>query len=162
MTLLAKIRISPGEFFDHYSILCLKGQEILDDKKRSQACYRLQELERCSEPLMYLYRHDAVIYSLVKALHVANARCWKCHNLLRKHLQSHTLDASFTDAAKELCRESDARYQIKAEIDQRFSQLGEVKDYPEYEGSDDVRRHLDSISQRRPPRCDDFFSGPQP
>ena len=75
------IPVSPGELIDKLTILSVKGQHVLDDKKRTAIAREYALLEQAWEDSPYA--KSAGIMALWSDLAKVNARLWNLEDALR-------------------------------------------------------------------------------
>jgi hypothetical protein len=119
--------VSPGELIDKLTILEIKSKRITDPAKLAHVRTELAWLEKT---LADSIRPAPVIASLRAELKAVNEKLWEVEDEIRRYERSGDFGERFIELARSVCRENDARFALKAKINQLLnSPIAEQKEY---------------------------------
>lgn len=121
------LEIPIGDFFDKYSILCLKSERILDQNKLVDVIREKQYLESLMDDYRYVLQEECY-----KKLHYVNKRLWEIQDDMRECERLKCFDDRFNMLAKDVNVLNDKRFMYKYEINKMTnSSYKEQKSYSE-------------------------------
>ena len=121
--------ISLGELIDKISILRIKKNNIMDQKKLKHIDQELTLLDRVLSDSVSDKKINEYLNELVKV----NALLWKIEDKIRECEKKNKFDEYFINLARSVYKTNDKRAKIKLEINNFFgSELVEVKSYEKY------------------------------
>ena len=121
--------ISLGELIDKISILRIKKNNIMDQKKLKHIDQELTLLDRVLSDSVSDKKINEYLNELVKV----NALLWKIEDKIRECEKKNKFDENFINLARSVYKTNDKRAKIKLEINNFFgSELVEVKSYEKY------------------------------
>ena len=123
---MISINVSLGELYDKYTILEIKKQKIVDNKK----------IEMIDNELKYLKPHidnlnlDVVLFNKLRFI---NKTLWDIEDSIREKEKKKEFDKEFIKIARSVYINNDIRSQIKNEINVLLkSDFVEIKSYSDY------------------------------
>ena len=121
--------ISLGELIDKISILRIKKNNILDQKKLKHIDRELTLLDKVLSDSV----SDKKINEYLQELVEVNALLWTIEDKIRECEKKNQFDENFINLARSVYQTNDKRAKIKLEINNFFgSELVEVKSYEKY------------------------------
>jgi len=123
------ITVSPGEYWDRVTILCIKAARVKgDDKKRLVQ----DELNRLASWQLIKYRPLSA-KELVAQLETVNGKLWSIEDSLRRWEADKTFGSQFISAARQVYTLNDERSALKRAINEAYgTPTTEVKELPVY------------------------------
>ena len=121
--------ISLGELIDKISILRIKKNNIMDQKKLKHIDQELTLLDRVLSDSV----SDKKINEYLKELVEVNALLWTIEDKIRECEKKNQFDENFINLARSVYQTNDKRAKIKLEINNYTrSKIKEVKEYTNY------------------------------
>jgi len=129
--MLLNVQMSPGEFFDKFTILEIKSERIEDPAKLANVRREL-DLLRATWAASSCVERD--ITALVADLKQVNEALWDIEDRIRLKEAERRFDDEFIELARSVYRTNDRRAAIKRSLNLALeSEILEEKSYPEYE-----------------------------
>jgi len=125
------IIVSPGEYFDRWTILSIKVERIQDDAKRAVAREELDQLGAPFGNNPALLGNEE-IKLLIQLLRHVNENLWDVEEKLRYLERNNDFGKNFVELARSVYKLNDKRADTKRQIDRHCDQQGEVKELPSY------------------------------
>ena len=123
---MAKINVSMGELYDKYTILEIKKQKIVDNKKIEMIDKEIKYLK----PYIDKFNLDLVLFNKLRFI---NKTLWDIEDSIREKEQKKEFDEKFIEIARSVYINNDIRSQIKNEINALLkSGFSEIKSYAKY------------------------------
>lgn len=124
------IPISPGEMLDKLTILQLKLENILDEKKIDKILIEKTELQKIWDSSHYS-KVDMV--KEIEELYKINSILWDTEDRIREKERLKIFDIEFIELARNIYKTNDLRSALKKEINIKSgSILSEEKSYQQY------------------------------
>jgi hypothetical protein len=121
------IPVPIGELWDKYTILLIKLNKIIDDKKRNYIQNEMTYLD--TRMNTFSYQQNTHFLNLKKV----NEKLWDIEDALRIKESYKMFDQEFIELARQVYYKNDERAQIKKQINIDFhSDIHEVKSYANY------------------------------
>ncbi len=143
-----QITISPGEWADRYSILCIKFRHLSDAPSPQFDIGRMRQVHdqllALRQPdVMRAARTDAVFGYAYRALYAVNERLWDVEDRLRECEQRQDFRNGFIAMARQVYTLNDRRTELKNKINEMFGDPPEVKILPAYQTLSDSQGERD-------------------
>ncbi len=123
---MAKINVSMGELYDKYTILEIKKQKIVDNKKIEMIDKEIKYLK----PYIDKFNLDLVLFNKLRFI---NKTLWDIEDSIREKEKKKEFDENFIEIARSVYINNDIRSQIKNEINVLLkSGFSEIKSYAKY------------------------------
>jgi len=123
---MAKINVSMGELYDKYTILEIKKQKIVDNKKIEMIDKEIKYLK----PYIDKFNLDLVLFNKLRFI---NKTLWDIEDSIREKEKKKEFDENFIEIARSVYINNDIRSQIKNEINALLkSGFSEIKSYAKY------------------------------
>ena len=123
---MAKINVSMGELYDKYTILEIKKQKIVDNKKIEMIDKEIKYLK----PYIDKFNLDLVLFNKLRFI---NNTLWDIEDSIREKEKKKEFDENFIEIARSVYINNDIRSQIKNEINVLLkSGFSEIKSYTKY------------------------------
>jgi hypothetical protein len=122
-----KIEISNGEIVDKISILMIKNERLLDDRKKENV---LREIAELTPSFLNISSFDNPLYLKLKSI---NSDLWNIEDRIREKERAKEFDDEFVSLARSVYITNDQRADVKRQInDSTGSLLVEEKSYAQY------------------------------
>lgn len=126
---IVEIIISVGELIDKVSILNVKRNKIIDNKKLQYIHQELSVLELKTK----LFLDDLETKLSLEKLIEINSELWEVEDKIRDLESKKKFDDSFIELARKVYILNDRRFEEKNKINEYYnSSIREVKDYKKY------------------------------
>ena len=123
---MISINVSLGELYDKYTILEIKKQKIVDNKKIEMIDKEIKYLK----PYIDKFNLDLVLFNKLRFI---NKTLWDIEDSIREKEQKKEFDEKFIEIARSVYINNDIRSQIKNEINALLkSGFSEIKSYAKY------------------------------
>lgn len=123
------VEVSVGEVIDKYTILEIKQERIIDDKKLVNIAKEKSALLLTLQDYNYLSKFSEEI----KELKSINEKLWEIEDKIRLKELNREFDNDFIELARAVYITNDKRFEIKNKINQMCnSSLREEKSYEKY------------------------------
>ena len=122
------IPVSLGELVDKITILEIKKEKIKDPKKNKNIAFELNLLDEKLNPFI----SSNELLNLKNELKEVNTQLWKIEDEIRKCEKNNEFQEKFISLARKVYITNDKRFELKNEINNRFS--SSVKEVKSYEG----------------------------
>lgn len=131
MTYNILVPISPGEILDKITILQLKSEKIVDERKLQNVLIEMKILQETWQNSLFVSQD---LDAQIKNLYQINSVIWDLEDLLRNKEKEKRFDEEFVDAARSIYVSNDKRARIKKEINEFLgSNIIEEKSYTNYD-----------------------------
>ena len=108
------VPVSVGELYDKYTILQIKNERIKDADKQIAINKELNYLKK----IINNYNLDLEI---IKELKDINEKLWDIEDNIRIKEKNKQFDIEFTELARSVYKNNDARFKIKSEINNKYN-----------------------------------------
>jgi bisphosphoglycerate-dependent phosphoglycerate mutase len=128
-----KIEVSPGEFYDRYTILVIKTERITNLESFSIVRADLDIATKIAVRHFSAHPRIELVKSIIRELKITNERLWDIEDGLRACEARQDFGEEFIELARASYKTNDERSAIKRQINELLqSDMSEEKQYAKY------------------------------